>query len=1252
MKSKLVMLNIECIVKQPQFFVDIKNTRYSCLLDTGASVCIVKKYVLDKIDDELKIKRDIDIPRVSDAGGNEIKTYGFYYIHAKVGENKTVLPCVVVGNDLAIVSDFLIGMPFLKTNKMIIDFVQNKLFFPIGAGIDLFYNEKYSESVNVIRNRVLRKTAPKLICRYRQTIGPNEGKILSFKVNNSSNENFIFEPFEQFKSNIDSGIVKSDKDGRVQLLYVNATNDEQAFERNTTVGTIQPIDIALINTVETKSKYRTQKEVMEELRPFVESGMAKELLLKILAKNREAIALPGETLGKTDLIEMSIKLKEGAKPIALQPYRVPHSREAVLKKEIQDLIEKDIIEPTVSSWSSPCLLLPKKNGTFRLVVDYRKLNEITEVDTYPLPNISEVLMKLDKAKYYSNLDLKMAYHQVPIAEDSKAMTAFRTADAHYAYKRCPFGLASMPSIFSRLMAVIFEKSPFRPNIHTYLDDILISTNTADSHLKIIDHTLELLAKAKLRIRLEKCEFFKQEVKFLGFVLTQGGYTTIPNKIEAINKMPAPKDVDLLRRFLGMTSFYRMFIENYAKIADPLFNLLKKDEKFRWNAEHETAFERLKEALTSSKILAYPDFSKPFILETDASNKGIGCVISQEVEGEKRPISFASRSLSKAEKNYDTTNKEALAVVWALKKYRYILLGYEITAYVDHQSLVGIFKNTLPPGRLGRWALAVQEYNITIKYKPGRLNQVPDTLSRLPVESTESQSTNINMMTEDLNNEHENIYGPSPAWDIDELIKEQQNDPIFGKIYEIVKNRKKSNILPDTSDFNIESNDKYSEYQLRGNILHMEDTDPRSTRLNEVRVRIIVPETLAYALIESIHKAPGLGHLSGDKLVEKIERDFVVMNLAKKVKEMACHKCNLTKRVNKRLAPKLKYPIVKEAFHQLHFDILGPLSVTERKNRYIICFVDRFTRFTICEPLADRTALSVCRALYYRVIVPYTTPKIVVSDNALEFLSRMFQELCNMFKIKRTTIVSYHPNSNGLAENTVKRILGILRKCINVAQGENWDLLLPQVETALNTNYHVSVGDTPHYLVFLQDKILPSELRSSKTVPSTIDGTANFVEKQRKIYEIVEDNLERETSKFIDQKNVTVRETNILPGHRVYIKKRALKDQQRKLAELYEGPYRVLQKLGPSKFLIKNLIDEKTLQVHSDNCKLVREPQVLVERHQIQLEKEIKHPETEISVEFRDKVNLENQNPSEDVPASDVPTHRYNLRKRLPVDYRQ
>ena len=171
----------------------------------------------------------------------------------------------------------------------------------------------------MIRNRVLRKTAPKLICRYRQTIGPNEGKILSFKVNNSSNENFIFEPFEQFKSNIDSGIVKSDKDGRVQLLYVNATNDEQAFERNTTVGTIQPIDIALINTVETKSKYRTQKEVMEELRPFVESGMAKELLLKILAKNREAIALPGETLGKTDLIEMSIKLKEGAKPIALQP---------------------------------------------------------------------------------------------------------------------------------------------------------------------------------------------------------------------------------------------------------------------------------------------------------------------------------------------------------------------------------------------------------------------------------------------------------------------------------------------------------------------------------------------------------------------------------------------------------------------------------------------------------------------------------------------------------------------------------------------------------------------------------------------------------------------------------------------------------------------------------------------------------------------------------------------------------------------
>ena len=893
MKNKLVTLNIGCIVKQPQFFVDIKDTRYSCLLDTGASVCLIKKYILNRIDDELKIKRDIEMPKILDAGGNEIKTHGFYYIHAKIGETKTVLPCVVVNNEVAIVSDFLVGMTFIKTNKLIIDFVRNKLFFPKSEGVDLFYNEKQSESVNVIRNRTLRKTAPRLVCHFRQIIQPEKAKILSFKVNNSSHENFIFEPFEQFKNHIDSGIVKSDERGRINLLYVNTTKDEKTFERNITVGTIQPIDVALIKSVETKSKYRTQKEVMEELRPYVESGNCTEMLLKVLAKNREAIALPGEALGKTDLIEMSLKLKEGAKPIALQPYRVPHSREAALKREIQDLIEKDIIEPTVSSWSSPCLLLPKKNGSFRLVVDYRKLNEITEIDTYPLPNISEVLMKLDKAKYYSNIDLKMAYHQVPIEKESIPMTAFRTADAHYAYKRCPFGLTSMPSIFSRLMNVIFERSPHRSNIHTYLDDILISTNTAESHLKIIDHTLELLGKAKLKIRLEKCEFFKKEVKFLGFVLTQGGYTTITNKVEAINKMPAPTNVDLLRRFLGMTSFYRMFIENYAKIADPLFALLKKGETFVWHEQHEKAFEMLKEALMSSKILAYPDFSKSFILETDASNKGIGCVISQEIDGKKRPISFASRSLSKAEKNYDTTNKEALAVVWALKKYRYILLGYEIIAYVDHQSLVSIFKNTLPQGRLGRWALSVQEYNIKLKYKPGKMNQVPDALSRLPVKSAENTNEKINIMTEDLNEDHENIFGQCPVWDIEELIKEQRNDPKFGRIYEIVNSRKKSSILPNTSDYCTEINDEYSKYQLRGNILHMEDIDPKATRLNEIRVRIVVPDALAYAIIESIHKAPGLGYLSGKKLVEKIERDFVINDLTKKIKEMAFHKCNLT-----------------------------------------------------------------------------------------------------------------------------------------------------------------------------------------------------------------------------------------------------------------------------------------------------------------------------------------------------------------------
>ncbi|PNF37360.1 hypothetical protein B7P43_G17830 [Cryptotermes secundus] len=404
------------------------------------------------------------------------------------------------------------------------------------------------------------------------------------------------------------------------------------------------------------------------------------------------------------------------------------------------MLEEDITTSN-SGWNFPLLVVPKKldalgKGKWRICIDFRKLNEVTVGDCYPLPNIQDILDKLGRARYFTALDCASGYLQVPMAEDDRCQTAFSTADGHFEYKRMPFGLKSAPSTLQRMMNNVLSELIGNKCL-VYMDDILLIGESLSEHNSKLQAVFQKLREFNLKIEPDKCEFLKEELNYLGHVVTAEGVKPDREKIKAVTDFPIPQSQDI-KSFLGLAGYYRKFIVDFSAIARPLTDLLKKENDWTWTEKEQTSFELLKSKLTKAPLLQYPDFSKPFILTTDASGYAIGAILNQGKLGQDKPIAYASRTLNKAELNYATVEKELLAIVWACKHFRPYLLGRKFQIVTDHKGLTWIFNVKDPSSRLMRWKLLLQEYDYEIQYRAGQRNCNTDSLSRYP-----TQCLNIN-----------------------------------------------------------------------------------------------------------------------------------------------------------------------------------------------------------------------------------------------------------------------------------------------------------------------------------------------------------------------------------------------------------------------------------------------------------------------------------------------------------------------------
>ncbi|KAK9296901.1 hypothetical protein QLX08_009211 [Tetragonisca angustula] len=680
------------------------------------------------------------------------------------------------------------------------------------------------------------------------------------------------------------------------------------------------------------------------------------------------------------------------------------------------MLDKEIIEHSDSPFNASVWVVPKKTDAsgkqkWRIVIDFRKLNEITDQDAYPLPNPDDILHHLGNAKFFSALDLSSGFHQIPMHPDSKKYTAFSTSDGHFQYNRMPYGLKNAPATFQRMMDTALRGLIDR-HCFVYLDDIIIFGNTIEEHNRNLAIVFQRLRDTGLKLQVDKCEFLKPELEYLGHIVTANGIQLNPKKLSAIKEFKTPKTITQVKSFLGLTGYYRKFIRNFAKIAKPLTALTQKNTPYHWTNERQTAFDTLKERLCNPPVLCYPDFQKTFTLTTDASNEGIGAVLSQN----DHPCCYISRTLNNAERNYTTTEKELLAIVWSIKRLRQYLLGRKFVIQTDHQALKWLHNVKDPSSRLMRWRLRLEEYDYEIQYKKGKENQVADTLSRLhPLKITSDKTFTNKIKIRNLEKEFNEWKVANTTRKIP--IKLTANHRTWTQLgynelgpFNVQQWLKRLDALTNTNTRII----SFGAHRLKlPDIVMLKSMLQficRDKPVEIIQLAIEPPKTYTkeekLQIIKENHDLNE--HIGETKTLERIKLKHHWTGMDDEVTEYIknCKTCQTNKLT--RIRPREEALISdtpENPNDKIALDIIGPLKLTRKGNQFILSIQDSLTKYLILIPLPDQKADTIINELLEHYIYIFSSPKHILTDQGRNFVCKLMDSFEKAFKIKHIKTTS-------------------------------------------------------------------------------------------------------------------------------------------------------------------------------------------------------------------------------------------------------
>ena len=909
-------------------------------------------------------------------------------------------------------------------------------------------------------------------------------------------------------------------------------------------------------------------------------------------------------LGKSGLLEHAIDTGD-CKPVKQPPRRVPPYQREVIDKQLDELLATGRVEPSQSPWSSPVVLARKHDGTYRMCIDFRKLNQSTKKDAIPLPRTDDLLEALGGAQWFSSLDLASGYWQMQVKEEDRPKTAFSTHRGQFQWTVMPFGLTNGPASFTRLMNLALSGLTWTHCL-VYLDDIIIWAPTFEDHIHRLRLVFDRIRAAGLKLKPSKCQFLRKEVVFLGHVVSSDGIKTDPEKVKAVETWPVPLNVKELQSFLGLASYYRKFILGFSIIAEPLYQLCRKTVSFSWQQGQQAAFEELKGRLISAPVLAYPNFSAEagsFILDTDASQyQGIGAVLSQQQQdGTERVIAYGSRSLNEHEKNYCTTRLEMLALVTYVDYFRYYLLGRRFCVRTDHSSLRWLRSFKEPEGQVARWLERLQEYDFEVQHRPGKQHSNADSLSRRPRRNhgecpscAPSAKPEVATVTSRLPHGHND--DEKDLWSFENVAQAQSEDPDIGPVVDQLLREWKKPTDEELRPLSRATREIWAQWELlelREGVLYLRSPE----RGPSAKSRMVLPQKLVKESLMEIHDGLTGAHLGRMKTLKKMKTRFWRPGLTKEVHRY-CSSCLTCAKCKPRPRPKAPlHPIPSgNPMQRIHIDIVGPLPRSRRGNRYILTVQCSFTKWAEAYAIPNQRATTCARVLVKNWICRYGVPDSIHSDQGRNFESQVFEEMCHLLNINKTRSTAYHPEGNGQVENLHKTLKSMLKTRVD-DDPQRWDEQLDYCMMAFRSSVHSSTEHTPFELMFGREMRIPLDVMMGSGPMGSEDSYSEFVADLQgsleAAYRDVRQNLKVAQRRQKDAYDKGVRHMLFQPGDLVLRYDPQLKPGEvNKFHRQWEGPYEIVERVTDVTYRVKKVRghSRKSRVVHFNNLRLYKRRQ--------------------------------------------------------------
>lgn len=1165
------------------------------LCDTQADISIIKE---SSVQNNLDIDTT-DIIRIRGVTNDIIRSIGT--VNLKIYFNENVIEQIfhVVPDDFNIPADGILGKDFNRNFRCKID---------------------YDDMSLTIRTNELNIVVP-------IQSEPKENKVALpawcrtfriFSIKNFSGTCLI--PAQEIAPGVfvPNAIAHSEKI-RVPVLNTNEhmTVVENQLENGTDINNYE------IYTMSNEKGSGNCEKRLKKLKEYFKKKTPKQFLGKILnlcSRYTDVFALPEDKMTVNNFYKQKLRLKNETAVYA-KNYRLPKTQKDEIDKQVKKLLDNELIEPSVSSFNSPLIVVPKKSSNgekkWRMCVDYRMLNKNLIPDKFPLPRIDDILDSLGRAKYFSCLDLFSGFHQIPIEEESREMTAFSTDKGAYQWKVLPFGLNVAPNSFARMMSLAFAALP-PEQAFIYMDDIVVIGCSEDHQLENLEAVFKICRKYNLRLNPEKCEFFRPEVTFLGHSCTEKGILPDNKKLDSIDRYPKPHDKEATKRFTAFANYYRRFIPNFSQTIQPLNSLSRKRVEFMWTDECEHAFEAIKWALKSPKLLAYPDFKKEFIVTVDASNMGVGSQLSQMFDGVERPIAFASKSFKNGELNKPIIEKELLAIHFAITTFRPYLYGTHFTVLSDHAPLVYLYNMKNPASKLTRIRLELEEYDFTIIHIKGKDNVVADALSRIKlsdIKSSFEESETVLVMTRaQTRNLNKNDKMPIKINEND-ICKEpkiyEKGENEFDKSTPRIKSKLEKDkyvirayqkhkelfaikitgatgskiyigkILRTIQNETVKSNIGTIQWPMNDPIFEVvsinEFKNVGNTLLENLTIHLVSPsmqikdKNEKSEIFAKYHNDPLYGgHVGIKKMYSRIRSKYYWKDMVNEIRNyvMNCERCNVSKHRNHTKVPMMITNTPQKPFDVVIIDTIGPLPKSENGNVYAVTIICDMTKYLVTCAVPDKTAKSIAKAIFENFILIYSPMKEIRTDHGTEYINETISELCKLSRVEHKYSTSYRHETVGSIERNHAFFNQYIRSYIETIS--EWETYLKYFTFLYNTSTHASFNDkfTPFELVFSRKANMPFDLSNKIDPWYNIEDYVKESKFRLQSSHLVAQKLLNKikmTNKTYYDKNA--KELNLEVGDKVYIENKPYN----KFKPVYSGPFEIKSIDEPN----VTIFDEKT-----------------------------------------------------------------------------